>query len=360
MRAKTRIKVNFSTPHLCVLALLACPFAGCRSGTQPVAQAQPIPSTDTLVATPDSQTPSSLAQVAFDQAAAQGQLEGQLESQQADPEPAGVSGASADMIDSSPSESIDLTAVGNTLDALEAMAVQLHPAIVEARLGIEAARGQYVQAGLPFNPVLQYQSEEIGVADSAGLQSVRVSQQYVTANKLGLAQQVQAQAIAVRHAELQRAELQVLTNVRVAFAKALIAQQRLELTKQIVELTDQSVQSAQLLLQAQEVSKVTLLQAQVEAEQARIVAEIADTQLTASRRALSASIGLQQLSPGPLAGDLTADLTEQPWETLLQKITATSPELMAVGSQLEQARSGTSLGLRSGHTKRHGTIRRRY
>ena len=90
------------------------------------------------------------------------------------------------------------------------------------RSAIEAARGQYVQAGIGFNPVLQYQGEEIGDVNSAGFQSVRISQQYVTANKLGLAQQVEAQSIERQRAELRLAELQVLTNVRTAFAAALV------------------------------------------------------------------------------------------------------------------------------------------
>lgn len=226
----------------------------------------------------------------------------------------------------------------NTLQQLESIALAGHPAIIAARGQVEQARGQYVQAGLPLNPVFQYQGDEIGNESSGGLHSIRLSQQFVTANKLGLAQQVQAHVIAQRQADLQRAELEVLTRVRIAFIRTWIAQQRAELSNQIVELTEQSVQSARALLEAQEVSKVALLQTQVESQQARIVAENAATQLAANRRALAAAVGLQQLSPGLLVSDEMNELKERPWELMIEEITSISPELSAAGSRLQQAR----------------------
>ncbi len=225
----------------------------------------------------------------------------------------------------------------NTLRALEAVALQNHPSIIEARTQVDAAQGQYVQAGLPFNPVLQYQSDEIGNEDATGLHSLRVSQQFVTANKLGIAQQVAAQTSRRRRAELQRAELEVLTRVRIAFARTLISQQRVELTDQIVQLADQSVQSVEQLFRAQEVSKVTLLQSRLEAQQARIDAENSATALAANRRSLAAAAGVSELSALPLIGDPTAGLSDAPWQPLIDRITELSPELAARGADFERA-----------------------
>src|SRR6056297_3330675 len=176
-----------------------------------------------------------------------------------------------------------------TLESIEAIALGSHPAISEARARVQATRGQYLQAGLPFNPVMQYQSEEIGNDQASGLHSVTVSQQIVTANKLGLAQQVQAQAIQRQQAELRIAELQVLTRIRAAFAQAIVAQRRAQLADQLVELAEKSLQSVQALLDADEVSKIALLQADVEAEQARITAANAAIELRANLRTLAAA-----------------------------------------------------------------------
>lgn len=228
--------------------------------------------------------------------------------------------------------------LSSTLASLESIALRQHPTILRAQQQVAAARGRFQQAGLPPNPVLQYQSEEIGNEGGSGLHSVRVSQQFITANKLGIAQQVQSQQVAQLSAELRRAELRVLTDLRVAFAQALIAQHRVELANQIVQLSEQSVKSAELLIQAQEISRVALLQAQVEAEQARIAADNAATMLQARRRTLAAAAAMESVPSGDLIGELEAGLQERPWETTLEELATQSPELMAAGSQLNRAR----------------------
>ncbi|WDQ14781.1 TolC family protein [Rhodopirellula sp. P2] len=225
-----------------------------------------------------------------------------------------------------------------TLSSLESMALGAHPAIAEARARVAFSNGQAIQAGLPFNPVLQYQSDEIGNEASSGLHSVQLSQQFVTANKLQLAQQVQAHEAEKRRSELRMAELQVLTNVRTAFASALVAQRRSEIASQIVDLAEKSLNSVKDLLDAEEVSRVAWLQARVETEQARITAENAATQLRANRTALAAATGLPALPEGALVGDIAEGLSETPWDSLLSEIKATSPELSAAGSALERAR----------------------
>ncbi|KLU05518.1 Heavy metal RND efflux outer membrane protein, CzcC family [Rhodopirellula islandica] len=225
-----------------------------------------------------------------------------------------------------------------TLSSVESMALGAHPAIAEARARVAFSTGQAIQAGLPFNPVLQYQSDEIGNESSSGLHSVQLSQQFVTANKLEIAQQVQAHEAEKRRSELRMAELRVLTNVRTAFASALVAQRRAEIASQIVDLAEKSLDSVKDLLDAQEVSRVAWLQARVETEQARITAENAATELRASRKALAAATGLSALPEGALVGDIAEGLIETPWDSLLSDINATSPEISAAGSALERAR----------------------
>jgi cobalt-zinc-cadmium efflux system outer membrane protein len=233
--------------------------------------------------------------------------------------------------------------VGLTIESAESMAVVSHPAIIEANARVDSACGQYVQAGLPFNPVLQYQSDEIGNDTSSGIHTVNLSQQFVTANKLGLARQVQAQVVQKERARLQTTQLKVLTRVRASFAAALVAQTRSDIANQIVELAEKSVTSVSELYEAEEVSKIEVLQAKVEAEQARIASENAKTQLSANRRALAAAIGTSELPSDVLVGDPAADLTDTPWEQLVSEIAAASPELAAAGSELERARWSLSL-----------------
>jgi cobalt-zinc-cadmium efflux system outer membrane protein len=227
---------------------------------------------------------------------------------------------------------------GLTLSSVESIALGAHPAIAEARARVAFSTGQAVQAGLPFNPVLQYQSDEIGNESASGLHSVQLSQQFVTANKLEIAQQVQAHEAERRRSELRMAELRVLTNVRTAFANALVAQRRAEIATQIANVAEKSLSSVKDLLDAQEVSRVAWLQARVEMEQARITVENAATQLRASRQALAAAAGIDALPNDALSGDIAAGLIDTPWDALLSEVKATSPEISAAGSALERAR----------------------
>lgn len=245
-----------------------------------------------------------------------------------------------------PQESIQSQAIevsseyqtGLTLRRLEEIALAAHPDIAGARARVEEARGQAIQAGLPFNPTLFYQSEEIGADDASGLRSINISQQIVTADKLSIARRMWTEEVQRRRSQQFSTELAVLTRVRAAFMRALMDQQRVDLTRQIEGLADQSLNLVQALLDAQEVSRIELLQAEIEAQQATVGAENARTQLRASLDRLAALAGIDELPERQLAGDPTADIVESPWEKMLDRITAASPELAASAQELERAR----------------------
>ncbi|WP_231740966.1 TolC family protein [Thalassoglobus neptunius] len=232
---------------------------------------------------------------------------------------------------------------GISLGELEAMALASHPAIRRQRSLIQAQRGDWQQAGLPFNPVAQYQSEEIGNESASGLHSLQLSQKWVTANKLTLAQNVQAAEVSRQQAEALVAELQILTEVRSAFATALVAQERVRQTSELLIVAKQSVESVEKMLEAQEVSRIALLQAQTALDQVQLAAENADTRLSMARRRLTAAVGTDSLRIEHLAGQLPTDLPEEPWSLLLSEITATSPELARAGSDLDRARRSLQL-----------------
>ena len=74
-----------------------------------------------------------------------------------------------------------------TLEQLEAMAMANNPTLAQANAQFQAEQGAAFQAGLPFNPVLGYTSEQIGVNGTAGeTQGGYVAQEIVTGGKLRL------------------------------------------------------------------------------------------------------------------------------------------------------------------------------
>jgi hypothetical protein len=57
---------------------------------------------------------------------------------------------------------------------LEDLALEQHPVLKQARMRIEGARGRWVQAGLPPNPVAGYEGDEIGDAQPLPFESSRL------------------------------------------------------------------------------------------------------------------------------------------------------------------------------------------
>ena len=234
----------------------------------------------------------------------------------------------------------DVTGNESTSDlaTLEAIAQENHPELQQALALITQSRGKAQQAGLPYNPIVQYQSDEMGVAGVSGLHSVALSQRFVTANKLGIAQQQQLQIVQRRLAEYELSRLRVLTRVRAAFAELLIAQDRTVITKSIAELAARSADTVKSLLDAGEVSRIAFLQARVEAERAKLVSRNAVATLRQKQRALAATVGVEVLPTESVRGEPFSRLAAQPWQELADEVAAISPQLLSAGAQLQSAR----------------------
>ena len=73
-----------------------------------------------------------------------------------------------------------------TLADLETIALANNPALAQVAAKVAAARGNWVQVGLPPNVQIGYSGSEIGNEGFAGQEGAYLSQQFVTGNKLGL------------------------------------------------------------------------------------------------------------------------------------------------------------------------------
>ena len=243
----------------------------------------------------------------------------------------------------SETDTLNHPGVGTDLASFEARARAGHPAIQLQRARVQAARGSWLQAGLPMNPIAQFQSNEIGNDDSSGIHQLQINQTIVTANKLGIARGVAAAEVRKVQADLARAELEVLTNVRTAFIAALIAQQRVARSQTLVSIARQSVDSVQIKLDGQEVSRIELLQSQTASDQAELALQNAVVSEQARRRALAAAVGDGMEIQQPLEGDFDDLLPETPWDSLIVELVAASPEMAKNTSEVERARRALNL-----------------
>jgi cobalt-zinc-cadmium efflux system outer membrane protein len=225
-----------------------------------------------------------------------------------------------------------------SLADLEQMAVQANPSLAQARHRVSAARGEWLQAGLLPNPVVGYSGEEMGDDNTAGKQGGFVAQEFITAGKLKLNRAVASHEIARLEQEAAAQQYRVLTDVRTSFYAALVAQHRTSLTEQLARIGQESVVTADALLRAKEASRVGLLQSRVEANNARILLDNARNDHLAAWRRLQSVVGMPELPPATLLGEIGSTGAMLEWEAALAQLTTSSPEMAAAAAEVHRAR----------------------
>lgn len=225
-----------------------------------------------------------------------------------------------------------------TLAQAEAMALANHPAVIQAEGMVRAARGEWLQVGLRPNPQLGYLGEEIGDEGRAGMQGGYFSQEFVTAGKLGLNRAVALRQIASAEQRLERTRRQVITTVRMYYYDSLGAERSLALANQLQEIGSQALQASDLRLKAQEGTRASVLQSQVEADSAELLVIQAANERDAARRRLASVLGAEQAAAARLEDIFATKLPTLDWETLRAQLLAESPSLSELRFNVDRAR----------------------
>ena len=225
-----------------------------------------------------------------------------------------------------------------TLAELEEVAVANNPTLRQAQARIDAARGRWVQGGLRPNPVIGFTGNEIGNEGAAGQHGLFVGQQFITHGKLRLNQQVAAREIERAEQQAYAQELRVLTDVRLGYYDVLIAQQRVSIADNIQRISLQAVQTIRELLAGEQATRVALLQAEVEAESARVLVTNARNDLEAAWRRLAAVLGTPNKPATTVEGKIDGSLPTILWDDALERIRSQSPEITAAVANVERAR----------------------
>jgi outer membrane protein, heavy metal efflux system len=225
-----------------------------------------------------------------------------------------------------------------TLEDLERLALAHNPSLARFQAAVSAAEGHWVQVGLLPNPVVGYEGQQLGSGGRAEQHGVVIEQELVRGGKLRLNREVAAQDIFLAWQQLAAQERRILTDVRLGYYEVLLAGRQLSIAQDIERITASGVQAADALLKAQEVGRVDLLQAQLERENARILLNNSHNRYRAAWRALSAVIGLAQLPPHPVTGDVEVGRGEIDWQTGLDHLLSSSPEAAAALAGVQRAR----------------------
>ncbi|MCC7084773.1 MAG: TolC family protein [Pirellulales bacterium] len=238
-------------------------------------------------------------------------------------------------LDSGPSDPQAARAL--SIEELEGIALVNNPALARASAAVRTARGKWLQVGLPPNPNIGYSAAEVGNDGKAGQQGGYIEQEFVRGHKLRLNRQVAEQEI--RQAEQHYAveQFRVINDVRVGCFEVLILQRKLELARRLLAIGTQGYSASDQLFKAQEASRVDVLQARIEVNQARILEQNTVNAYASAWRRLAAVLGTPGMGPIPLVGNLEADLPPISWENSLGRLLAASPELAEARAAVSRA-----------------------
>ncbi|HEX6985807.1 MAG TPA: TolC family protein [Planctomycetaceae bacterium] len=226
-----------------------------------------------------------------------------------------------------------------TLDQVLGLAAANNPTLAQADAAVRRSQGERAQSGYYPNPTLSYIGSELGQEDQVGQQGVYFTQTIVTAGKLGLNRAVAAGDVAGASAQVEAQRLRVQADTTVRFYRALGAQRQVAIARQIERNAEQGLTGTRDLLDAGQVTEADLLQADILFQQAGVSREQAEVAAEAAWRELVAMVGLPDLAPTPLAGDLHDAPAAADFETAWARLAASSPELRAASARITRTRA---------------------
>ena len=216
------------------------------------------------------------------------------------------------------------------LAALEALAKENNPTLIQARTHVQANEAKALQAGLYPNPRVGYVAEQIGVAGTVGeLHGVFVEQEIVTGGKLRLSRQkytLRARAAKLLSDAQQR---KVINDVRTHFYRALAKKEILGVYGSLLRNAEDRLVTVQEMVNLGQSDQSTLHLARASLEQARLDLLMAENDYRASLSDLAAGVGAE-LREAELAGQLEGPLTVIPFEKATERLLDEHPGLAAM------------------------------
>ena len=220
---------------------------------------------------------------------------------------------------------------------LEGMAFQNNPTLAAAAARMNVARGKQLQAGLYPNPVIGYHGVEMGLRGTSGQQGAFISQRFITGGKLGLDQAIAGKEIDEAHFRFHAQERRVLSDLRVRFYDAMVAQRRVTLTTELAGIGNELVAATEKLIEGRQGTENDLLQAEIRADESNILLDNARNQNVEAWRRLVAVVGVPSLQMSPVDGELDTDLPSFDWDSCYATVLSGNPALQAARTRVARA-----------------------
>ena len=224
------------------------------------------------------------------------------------------------------------------LAALEEIAYQNNAAIRKASSRRDALAGKKIQVGLPPNPIVGIRGEDIFEDGAGGRYGVFYGQEVVRGNKLELSQRIVDAEIEAANKQILTLKQRLRTDVHSRYYIALVAQRRVNLTRDLVEMVKDIVELSAALVESKEAARTTVLQAEIELERVKVTFRQSENDLLAARQQLAALLNQAKLPFEQLQGDAEQTPNVPDIETLYDQLLAHSPELATELAKIETAK----------------------
>ncbi|HWE38712.1 MAG TPA: TolC family protein [Isosphaeraceae bacterium] len=231
----------------------------------------------------------------------------------------------------------------SSLKDLEALALANNPTIRAAEALVQQQQGLLRQLTRYPNPTAGWVQSTSSPRAQGATQGAFLSQDYVTAGKLRLAGRAERAEIEMRCWQLRAQIGRVVNDVRIRYFEVLGAQQAIGAAAELERLAAEDLQSVRQLLEAKQLSRPDLIQAEVHLEAVRASLREAQLHHQAAWRQLANLVGVPGLPPAPLSGDVEADVPRLDWQESLRGLLAESPVLRAQSAQIREATAEVEL-----------------
>ncbi|CAN5408381.1 TolC family protein [soil metagenome] len=180
-----------------------------------------------------------------------------------------------------------------------------NPTLAQANAFVRRSEAQAKQAGAYPNPTIGYSGDEIrGGSLGGGKQGAFVQQTIVLGGKRGLRRDIYSQQNRSDRTGVEVQTFRIHHDVTQAFYTTLTSQAMVVVRQRLVGIALDAVETVHQLANVGQADSPDILQAEVEAEQAKIDFVSAQREFIQNFRMLSAYAGRQDLVVSPLGGDL--------------------------------------------------------
>lgn len=227
-----------------------------------------------------------------------------------------------------------------SLEQFEKIANDSNPTLRQAEAQIRAANARLQQAGLYPNPTVGYTGDEIrGGSVGGGKQGFFVEQTIVTGSKLGLSRRVFAREADIATIEAEEQRIRVTSAVKMAFVRALAAQELLDARRDLASIAQRAAETQQGLANTGQADESEVLESEIEAQRARMAARMQENTLREEWRSLAAVIGRPDMPQAALAGQLDQNWPDLDEEQAVDNIANQSPAVRIADATTTRAQA---------------------